>query len=251
MNDLDLLIDLHRDGERQGPGNASDTRLAVALSGLSGAKGLRIADIGCGTGASTLVLARELDATVTAVDLVPEFLLELQRRAEREGLADRVTTLAASMEALPFEKEAFDAVWSEGAIYNIGFANGIQAVRRFLKPGGILAVSELTWLTRERPMELEQHWREEYAEVDRASAKIKLLEEYGYSPVGYFALCERSWLENYYRPMQRRFDDFLSRHGNSEAARAVVEAEGKEIALYERYSAFVSYGYYVARRTID
>ncbi len=136
MNDLDLLIDLHRDGERQGPGKASDTRLAVALSGLSGAKDLRIADIGCGTGASTLVLARELDATVTAVDLVPEFLLELQRRAEQEGLADRVTTLAASMAALPFEEEALDAVWSEGAIYNIGFANGIQALRRFLKPGG-------------------------------------------------------------------------------------------------------------------
>ena len=251
MDDLDLLIDLHRDGERQGPGDASDTRLAVALSGLSGAKSIRIADVGCGTGASTLVLAQELDATVTAVDVLEDFLLVLHNRAEREGLANRITTLAASMEALPFEETDFDAIWSEGAIYNMGFANGIKTLRRFLKPGGILAVSELTWLTRERPLELEQHWRQEYPEVDTASAKMRLLEECGYAPVGYFALSERSWLENYYRPLQGRFDDFLSRHGNSDAARAIVEAEEKEIELYQRYSAFVGYGYYIARRAID
>jgi ubiquinone/menaquinone biosynthesis C-methylase UbiE len=251
MDDLDLIIDLHRDGERQGPGSESDTRLAVTLSGLRHAKGLSIADIGCGTGASALVLARELDTVVTAVDNLQDFLLVLQQRAEREGLADRIKPLAASMEALPFDDEAFDAIWSEGAIYNMGFKNGITALRRFLKPGGILAVSELTWLTHERPTELEQHWNREYPEVDTASAKIKCLEECGYAPVGYFALSERSWLENYYRPMQRRFDDFLSRHGNSKPARSLVKAEENEIALYERHSEFISYGYYVVRKTAD
>jgi cyclopropane fatty-acyl-phospholipid synthase-like methyltransferase len=251
VDDLELLIDLHRDGERQGPGNAADTRLALALSGLSTAKGLKIADIGCGTGAATLVLARELDATVTAVDVLEEFLRVLERQAEREGLDDRIVPLAASMDALPFEEAAFDAIWSEGAIYNIGFAKGIEAWRRFLKPGGILAVSELTWLTHERPDELQQHWAREYPEVDTASAKIGLLEARGYTPIGYFALSEQSWLDHYYRPLRRRFDGFLARHDNSAAARAIVEAEKREIELYERYSAFVSYGYYVARRSID
>lgn len=245
---LDLLIDLHRDGARQGPGDASDTRLALALSGLAGRSGLRIADIGCGTGASTLVLARELDATVTAVDMAEDFLIELRQRAEQAGVGERISTLAGSMEALPFEDGALDAIWSEGAIYNMGFANGIKAWRRLLKPGGILAVSELTWLTRERPAELEQHWRQEYPEVDTASAKIGLLEACGYAPIGYFALAERSWLEGYYRPLQQRFDGFLSRHENNEAARAIVTAEQREIELYERYAAFISYGYYVARR---
>ncbi len=244
-------MDRHRTEESEGPGEASDRRLAVTLSGLSEAKGVRIADIGCGSGASTLVLARELDAHVTAVDLYQGFLDELRNRAEREGLTDRVTPLAASMDALPLEEAAFDAIWSEGAIYNMGFAKGIKAWRRFLKPGGILAVSELTWLTSQRPEELDLHWRNEYPEVDTASAKMRILEEAGYSPLGYFALSERSWLDSYYRPMQRRFADFLSRHSSSEAARAIVEAEEKEIALYERYAAFVSYGYYVARRTAD
>lgn len=248
MDDLELLIDLHRNAARQGPGGDDETRLAIALSGLRGRPDLRIADIGCGTGASTLVLAAELDAQVTAVDLFPEFLTELRRAADRAGVADRITTLSESMDALPFADEAYDAIWSEGAVYNMGFAAGVEAWRRYLKPGGVLAVSELTWLSDARPEELQSHWDDEYPEVDTASAKLAVLERLGYAPIGYFALPERCWLDNYYRPMQQRFAGFLARHGNSDAATAIVEAERKEIALYERHKAFVSYGYYIARK---
>lgn len=251
MDELSFLVDLHRDGKRQGPGGDDETRLAITLSGLSGRTGLKIADIGCGTGASTLVLAKALDASVTAVDFLPDFLRDLEIVAERQNLTNRIETLAASMDALPFAEQSFDAIWSEGAIYNIGFANGIKAWRRFLKPDGILAVSELTWLTKTRPAELEQHWNREYPEVDTASAKMAILEDSGFSPMGYFALTRRCWLDNYYRPMQDRFSAFLERNDNAEAAAAIVAAEEHEIALYERHSTFVSYGYYVARRTAD
>ena len=251
MDELSLLVDLHRDGKRQGPGGDDETRLAIKLSGLNAGKGLKIADIGCGTGASSLVLAKELDASVTAVDFLPDFLHDLYIAAKRENLGERIETLAASMDTLPFEEQSFDAIWSEGAIYNMGFADGIKAWRRFLKPDGVLAVSELTWLTQKRPAELEQYWMQEYPEVDTASAKMAILEASGFSPIGYFALPKRCWLDNYYRPMQARFAAFLARNGNSEAAAAIVAAEELEIALYERNSVFVSYGYYVARSTAD
>lgn len=248
MEDLGLLLDLHLGGERQGPGDDESTRRAAELSGLRGAHGLRVADIGCGTGASTLVLAAELDAEIVAVDLFAGFLGRLEATAEQRGLGERITTLEASMDDLPFADGSLDAIWSEGAIYIIGFERGAREWRRFLRPGGVLAVSELTWLTHERPAELESHWMAEYPEVGTASAKLAVLEASGYAPIGYFPLAERCWLERYYRPLQARFDDFLARHDHAEAARALVEAEQAEISLYERYSSFVSYGYYVARR---
>jgi cyclopropane fatty-acyl-phospholipid synthase-like methyltransferase len=249
MDDVALLVDLHREAARQGPGGEDETRLAVALSGLKGARDLRVADIGCGSGAATRVLARELDARITAVDLFPEFLAALEAAAAREGVADRITTLAASMEALPFGPEEYDAIWAEGSIYTMGFAAGVEAWRAYLKPGGILAVSELTWLTGARPQALQAYWDDAYPEVDTASAKIAVLERLGFAPVGYFVLPEHCWLDNYYRPLQARFAGFLERHGHSDAARAVVAAEEAEITLYEGHRAFVGYGYYIARRT--
>jgi ubiquinone/menaquinone biosynthesis C-methylase UbiE len=248
---LDLMADLHLGGARQGPGSDDMTRRAIDLSGLREVAHPALADIGCGTGASTLVLADELDAHIVAVDLLPGFLRRLDESAERLGLADRITTVATPMDTLPFEDASLDAIWSEGAIYNIGFEHGIRTWRRFLRPGGVLAVSEITWLTDDRPAELDRHWNADYPEIDTASAKFAVLERNGYSPIGYFTLPERCWHDHYYRPLHERMAAFLDRHDHSEAARTIVAAEQHEIDLYERFSAFVSYGFYVARRLPD
>jgi SAM-dependent methyltransferase len=248
MDDYRLLIELHRQGLRQGPGGDAETERALDLAGIDRQRPLEVADIGCGTGASTLLLAGLLNARITAVDFLRDFLDVLEERGRERGVAGRISTLACSMEDLPFADAQFDVIWSEGAIYNIGFQEGIAAWRRFLKPGGLLVVSEITWLTDERPEELERHWESEYPEVDLASAKIRALETNGYSPLGYFVLPRHCWLEQYYRPMQARFDDFLQRNGDSEEARAIVAAEQREIELYERNSDHVSYGMYIARK---
>jgi SAM-dependent methyltransferase len=155
------------------------------------------------------------------------------------------------MDSLPFAPGTLDAIWSEGAIYNIGFEKGVRDWRRLLKPGGIIAVSELTWLTDSRPAELETHWQSEYPEVDTASSKMAVLERNGFTPLGYFALPEHCWLAEYYRPMQKCFPVFLDVHKSSDAAKALVAAEEHEIDLYERHRQYVSYGYYIARKTGD
>jgi SAM-dependent methyltransferase len=249
MDDLKLLLDLHRPQARLGPGSDADTLRALALTGLEDRAGLRIADLGCGTGASALLLAERLNADIVAVDLFPAFLAELERRATLRPLRARLQTLAASMDDLPFEAGSLDAIWSEGAIYNLGFAAGIRALRPLLTAGGVLAVSELTWLGATRPAALQAHWDAEYPEVDRASAKLAVLEAEGFTPVGYFPLPPSSWLQGYYRPLQARFPAFLDAHGHSAAARELVAAEEREIALYEAHQEHVSYGFYVARRT--
>jgi SAM-dependent methyltransferase len=152
------------------------------------------------------------------------------------------------MDALPFADGELDVLWSEGAIYNIGFAKGIVSWRRFLREGGILVASEIIWTTQSRPEELQRYWEGEYPEIDLASAKLKLLEKHGYSPMGWFVLPERCWLTNYYLPLQQRFAAFLERNGSSTQAKAIVAAEQREIALYERYRSYFSYGMFVAKK---
>jgi SAM-dependent methyltransferase len=246
--EYDLLVDLHRGGDRQGPGGTAETLRAIELAGLDRAGPLRIADLGCGTGASAKVLARTLDADVVAVDTAEAFLEELRAAVRRDPALSRITTLARSIDDLPFGDGELDVIWSEGAVYSIGFEAGVAAWRRHLRPGGTLVVSELTWLTGERPPELHEHWTREYPEVDVASAKIAVLERHGYRPEAYFVLPPYCWLENYYEPLEARVDAFLARHEHRPEAVALVAAEREEIRLYRESAPYYGYGVYVATR---
>ena len=248
MTEMELLIDFHKDAERQGPGSNEDTLKALSFLDIVKSRQLRVADIGCGSGAQTIVLAQNLNAKITAVDLFPEFLEKLNSNAENLGLQDKIITLQKSMDDLPFDKEEFDIIWSEGAIYIIGFEDGIKKWKDCLKIGGYIALSEITWTTNSRPKEIEEHWNNEYPQIDIASNKIKVLEENGFSPVGYFYLPESSWIKNYYQPIEDRIDAFLKKHNNSDLAKEIIEAEKNEISKYRNYKDLLSYGFYIARK---
>lgn len=244
---LQLLVDLHKDGERQGPGGRGQTQMALELSGLADRTGrLKIADIGCGTGASTIQLAQALDAQITAVDLFPDFLDQLQARAAREGVMGKITPSCCDMSSLPFAKASLDAIWSEGAIYNMGFEEGLAAWAPLLKPGGVLAVSDLVWLQSKRPEAIDCYWQRHYPGVALASEKLAILERYGFVVLGYFSLPPSCWLENYYRPLQARHSAFIARHQSPEA-QALVDSDLEEISLYETYKDDYSYGFFIAQ----
>jgi ubiquinone/menaquinone biosynthesis C-methylase UbiE len=248
MDEYELLVDLHQRSQRQGPGGDAETQRAIQLAQLDPNRPLKIADLGCGTGAATLCLARSLNAEITAVDFLPAFLDSLNQQATTAGLQSKIQTQVGDIGELSFDDESFDVIWSEGAIYNLGFETGVKSWRRFLKPGGILAASELTWTTAKRPTELTEHWQREYPEVDTAAGKLSVLERHGYRPLGYFVLPEYCWLENYYQPLEHNLEAFLEHQGHSTAAQAIAQAERQEINLYRQHRAYYSYGFYIAQK---
>ena len=248
MTELELIIDLHKNSERQGPGSEKETLKALEFMNLSSDRKLKIADIGCGSGGQTITLAQNLNGQIIAVDLFPEFLDELNEKSEKLGFKEKIVTLEKSMDDLPFNSEEFDIIWAEGAIYNIGFVNGVKKWKDYLKIGGYFVVSEITWITNSRPKEIEDFWTKEYPEIDIASNKIKILENNGYTLVGYFHLTQNSWIENYYKPMEDRFETFIERNNNSELAKKVVKENKSEMELYQKYKNYYSYGFYIARK---
>lgn len=248
MNDLDFLIDLHARNDRLGPGGDDETRRAIELTRLSNASPLTIADVGCGTGASTLALARSVPGRIRAIDMATAFIERLTERVNRAGLGDRIQAEVGRMESLPFDDGELDLLWSEGAIYNLGFEAGVREWRRFLRPGGVLAVSELTWTTATRPDDITTHWLAEYPEVTTASAKIRTLEQAGYEPLGFFFLPEHCWDSNYYAPLRRGFAAFLDRHDQDDVAKKIVDAAKAEIRLHREHGEWYGYGFYIARK---
>lgn len=73
MDEMELMMHLHLNNERQGPGSEATTLLALQLAQIDRNRSYKIADIGCGTGAQTLTLAQSLQGEILAVDLFPKF----------------------------------------------------------------------------------------------------------------------------------------------------------------------------------
>lgn len=248
MDEMELMMHLHRNNKRQGPGSEEAVSLALRLAKVDTDKSYKIADIGCGTGGQTVVLAKKLKGEIIAVDLFGEFLENLESCCKEENMSAQIKTLEASMDSLPFDKEEFDIIWSEGAVYNIGFRKGVNYWKDFIKPGGILAVSELSWITNSRPKELEDFWNGEYSEMDIVACKIRILEEAGYKVLGHFILSEDCWLDNYYIPLLESHKGFLEKFGDDETAKMIVERDIQEVDFYKKYKDYYSYGFYIAQK---
>jgi SAM-dependent methyltransferase len=243
---LDLLLEAHIGLERQGPGSPDTVRRALHFLGDPG-RFEKIADLGCGTGGQTLLLAKYLPGSITGLDLFPAFADELNRKAKSMGLGHRVKGVAGNMEALPFEKEAFDLIWSEGAIDNIGFEKGLRHWRGFLKPGGYVAVTCPSWLTKEHPDEAERFWSDAGSRLDPIEQNIAAMQDCGYQFVAAFALSEECWTENYFDPRAQAIDRLVEKYDNCDAVREYAELNRREVELYLRYQQHYGYVFYIGR----
>jgi len=248
MDELDLLVDLHLRNARQAPGSRGDTERALAMTGLDPDAPRQAADLGCGTGASALVLAGRMHrAMITCVDTSAAFIERLRRRADDAGVADRIDARVGDMGAPPIDDGSLDLLWCEGAIYNIGFDTGIRAWSRLLKPGGVLVVSELAWTTPERPDTVTAYWEREYPGIRTHAQNLESMGREGYRVLGSFLIPESSWSEGYHEPLQSAMPGFLTRHGRDERARAIVEHERREAEFRRKHGEWFGYAFIVAR----
>lgn len=245
--DLKLICDYFSRVERQGPGSPEVTIKALSFIDDLAAVA-KVADIGCGTGGQTRVLAEQTSAQITGLDLFPEFVALFNAESERRRLQDRVQALVGSMEKLPFRDHELDLIWSEGAIYNLGFERGINEWRRFLRPAGSIAVSEVSWLTVERPAEIDAFWNEAYPEIDLISRKVAQMEKAGYIPVAAFVLPENCWTTHFYDRQAAVQKQFIEDHAGHTAAEALVKTQREEARLYREYKDFFGYVFYIGRK---
>ena len=152
------------------------------------------------------------------------------------------------MDNLPFKKEELDLIWSEGAIYNIGFEQGLTEWRKFLKTGGYIAVSEASWFTNERPSEINEFWQDAYSGIDTIPNKVEQMQNSGYIPVATFILPENCWTEHFYVPQVKVQEDFLESHAGNKTAEEFVENQRYEKQLYYKYKAYYGYVFYVGKK---
>jgi ubiquinone/menaquinone biosynthesis C-methylase UbiE len=232
---------------RQAPGSAAATLRALGLiRGLPTSP--RILDVGCGPGAQTIELARVTGGWIVAVDIRQRFLDELTERADAAGILPQVTTVNTSMFDMDFDDASFDLIWSEGAIYIQGFAAGLAAWHRFLKPGGWLAVSELTWLVPNPPAEATEYWARSYPGMGSIERNCQIVAEAGYVSMDGFVLPAQDWWNNYYEPAERRVEELREKYAEDRDALATLDEASREHDLFRAYHDAYGYVFYVMRK---
>ncbi|MBM3141767.1 MAG: methyltransferase domain-containing protein [Chloroflexi bacterium] len=109
---------------------------------------MRVLDLGCGSGAFTTFVARAVGekGKVYAFDIQPEMLEQLERKLSRPENKNikNIKLIEGNAYELPFDNGSLDLVYMVTVLQEIPDRNrALHEVKRVLKPGGILAVTEL------------------------------------------------------------------------------------------------------------
>ena len=113
--------------------------------GLAAAPPRRILDLGSGTGAGALALARRFpEAEVVALDLSRPLLDRLRNKAWELGVADRISVVEADVDAGWPAIDPVDLVWASASLHHLADPDRVLAdVLATLGPGGLLVAVEL------------------------------------------------------------------------------------------------------------
>ncbi len=248
MERMDYFMELYGHLPRAGPGDNRSTRKAFGMV-QDMPPDPRILDIGCGPGVQTLELSRLSGGIVVALDLMPQMITRVKEAAAKQGMADRIQILQMDMNEMDFPKESFDLIWSEGAIYLMGYKNGLEKIRRYLKPGAYAVVTEAVWLRPDPPEDLVKFW-EEYPEIGSIDEKLKVIADLGYQEVGHFVIPDTSWTEPYYKPLEKRAKKLESAWGENPVAMEVIQEARFEIDMFRKYHEFYGYCFFVMKTSL-
>jgi SAM-dependent methyltransferase len=235
------LLRLFKGMSQKGPGSEASTLRALALCPLPAQPS--VADLGCGSGAATLVLARSLQVPILALDADGTALDDLWEAARSQGLLPLVVPRTGDMAAPGISPGSLDLLWSEGAIGHMGWSQGLCTWNDLLHSGGVMAITDATWFEENPPMEAQRTWEQWYPGMGTEASNLRIARALGLEVISHFRLPREDWWHYFdqvaIQCQQHRGDDSLSE---------VIAAMRQEIDVYQRTGHSYGYVFYILRK---
>jgi ubiquinone/menaquinone biosynthesis C-methylase UbiE len=242
----EIFWEIHNGLPRAGPGDNDSTRRAyLMLKDLP--ENPRIIDIGCGPGMQTIELAKLSKGQIDALDNHQPFLDQLDFKIKKESFSDNIKPVKGDMFNLVYDRNTFDLIWSEGAIFVIGFEKGLREWKRLLTDDGYLVVSDLSWLKNNVPLEVKEFLDQYDPTIKTIQGNLDIIKKLGYRLVGFFVLPSESWWTYYYNPILAKLPSLKEKYKNDEEKLRDIAPHEVQIDMFRKYSEFYGYVFYVVQ----
>lgn len=240
----DIFYQIYDELPRVGPGDDASTlkALEVVKTKISPA---RILDLSAGNGQQTFVLAKNTNAIINALDNDDAIIERLENEEEGRNISSRIFCFDADMHELPFEEKEFDLLWSEGAIFTIGFEKGVNYWKTIMKEKGFMVVSELNWIKSDPPPEIFNFWKNGYPRMTHIDKNLSQIDKLGFEIIEHFILPENAWWDEYYSPLEKRLEIFKKRYSDKKPESDTLDYIQTEIDMYRKYSDYYGYVFYI------
>lgn len=246
---MKVLKELFYKMDRHVPGSREYTLKAAELAGLGDLpEGSKALDAGCAVGNATFILAQNYKMNVAAVDIDGKSLKILEDKAQELNLKDKITTYNKSILDLEFENNYFDVIWSEAVVDNIGFYKAILHLGKFLKPGGKIVISELSWIKDERPDDVFWYWKENYPSMTGIEENLNAMKRAGFDKLQHMVMGKDGFWDNYYKPMLYHMNYFSQKSAKDVKLLRQLEELQTEVDYFVKYGSYYSYVFYIGEK---
>lgn len=215
--------------ELQNP--TSEEKLLLLAERLSLGPGSRVLDIASGRGGPAILLARETGCSVHGVEISPEFHAVAVARAEREGVADRVSFELADAASVALEPAAYDAALCLGASFVYGsLVQTIDALEPAVRAGGHVVVGEPYW----RRLPLPADYADRGDPWTTLEGTVVVFETTGLAVVSVIASSEDDW-DRYETLHWQAVERWLTDNASDADAPGIRERHEREKRTYLRH----------------
>ena len=227
----DLFTELCKDLPKLGPGSTESTRKVFNLLKLPSRP--TILDVGCGTGRTTIELAKISNGKIIALDINQVFLDILKNNAEAANVADKIQTINRDMHSMGFEENSFEVIWSENSLFSLGFERALKEWRNLLKKRGYLVVSDLVMLKDDPPDDAKKYWELVYPGLKTHDENLKIVKNQDYKLISSFVFPDTYY--NCYDLLEQKIAAFREKYRENKQYMKELDLNQKEIDLFRKY----------------